>query len=299
MVVGAGISARFGQRDATARDPRRYHTGSCASTTCRDTLMLLELDGAAGFLDLALDLLGLLALDALLDGLGGLVHERLRLLEAEARDPPDGLDHLDLLVAGGGQHHVDRARLLAGAVALGRRRGGGRGGGYRRGGDAELLLERLDALGELEHRDALELLDPLLRGHLRCHVLAPRSWFPDQASAAAPGSSGAGSPSASPAASSGSGSAASPVPASGAGSSGSVAASGASGAPPPTSPRSEIWESWRPSPEIMLASPLTRPVSGLAASPTSWPCSTSRPGSRAIARKPSGSSGAPSMKPPL
>ena len=36
--------------------------------------------------------------------------------------------------------------------------------GDRRRGDAERLLERLDALGELEHGDALELLDPLLGG---------------------------------------------------------------------------------------------------------------------------------------
>ena len=37
---------------------------------------------------------------------------------------------------------------------------GGRGDGGRR--DAELLLERLDALGELEHGDRLELVDPVL-----------------------------------------------------------------------------------------------------------------------------------------
>jgi hypothetical protein len=42
---------------------------------------LLHLDGAAGLLDLGLELVGLLALDALLDRLGGLVHERLGLLE--------------------------------------------------------------------------------------------------------------------------------------------------------------------------------------------------------------------------
>ena len=48
------------------------------------------------------------------------------------------------------------ARVVA-AAAGGRGRRGDRG---RR--NAELLLERLDALGELEHRDALELLDPIL-----------------------------------------------------------------------------------------------------------------------------------------
>ena len=46
---------------------------------------------------------------------------------------------------------------VAAAAGTGRRRSrhGGRG-------DAELLLEGLDALGELEHGDRLELLDPVL-----------------------------------------------------------------------------------------------------------------------------------------
>ena len=60
---------------------------------------LLELDGPAGLLELALELLALLAVDALLDRLGGLVHERLRLLEAKAGGGTDDLDHLDLLLA--------------------------------------------------------------------------------------------------------------------------------------------------------------------------------------------------------
>jgi hypothetical protein len=43
---------------------------------------LLQLDAAAGLLELALELLGLVALDALLDGLRRLVDERLGLLQA-------------------------------------------------------------------------------------------------------------------------------------------------------------------------------------------------------------------------
>src|SRR5918992_1563850 len=42
---------------------------------------LLQLDGAAGVLDLALQLLGLVAVEALLDRLGGLVNEPRGLLE--------------------------------------------------------------------------------------------------------------------------------------------------------------------------------------------------------------------------
>ena len=45
----------------------------------------------------------------------------------------------------------------------------GRGRRDGRRGDAELLLERLDALAQLEHGDALELLDPVLGGG--SHVL--------------------------------------------------------------------------------------------------------------------------------
>lgn len=43
---------------------------------------LLELDGGAGLLELGLELLGLFLLQALLDGLGGLVDHGLGLLEA-------------------------------------------------------------------------------------------------------------------------------------------------------------------------------------------------------------------------
>src|SRR6185369_48595 len=54
--------------------------------------------------------------------------------------------------------------VIAAAAA---RAGGGRSGDRRRR-HAELLLERLDALGELEHGDRLELLDPILGAG--CHV---------------------------------------------------------------------------------------------------------------------------------
>src|SRR5947209_7058222 len=125
---------------------------------------LLELHRPAGLLEVGLQLVGLVALDALLDGLRRLVHQRLRLLEAEAGGGADDLDHLDLLVAGAREDDVDGRRplVLAGrAVARGRR--GGRGSRDRGRGHSELLLERLDALSELEHGDALQLVDPLLR----------------------------------------------------------------------------------------------------------------------------------------
>src|SRR5215213_6673065 len=124
---------------------------------------LLDLDGSPGLLELGLELVGLLAVDALLDGLGGLVDERLGLLEAKAGRRADDLDDLDLLVAGAGEDDVERRLLLRRLRGLGSpaaRRGRRRRDGRRR--HAELLLERLDALGQLEHGDRLELVDPLL-----------------------------------------------------------------------------------------------------------------------------------------
>src|SRR5918999_5977925 len=90
--------------------------------------VLLQLHPAAGVLDLALQLLGLVAVDALLDRLGGLVHERLGLLEAQAGGGADDLDHLDLLVARPGEHDVDRAGDLLGLRTAVARRGGRSGG---------------------------------------------------------------------------------------------------------------------------------------------------------------------------
>src|SRR5215217_9201191 len=124
-------------------------------------MRLLQLDACAGLLELALQLLALLAVDALLDGLGSLVHERLRLLEAEAGGGTDDLDHLDLLLAGAGEDHVDGRRLLLRGGAVARARNGGRRGRDRLRGDAELLLERLDQLGQLEYRHLLDLVDQL------------------------------------------------------------------------------------------------------------------------------------------
>src|SRR5262249_44386805 len=108
---------------------------------------LLDLGGAARLLDLLQQALGLLALDRLLDRLGRLVDESLRLLEAEPGGRSNNLDHADLLVAGAGQHEVDGPGLLLGRYIAGGRAGCGRRGGDRGRGDAELLLERLDALG--------------------------------------------------------------------------------------------------------------------------------------------------------
>src|SRR6185436_5335108 len=82
------------------------------SGPCSASATLLDLDGGAGLLELGLELVGLFAVDALLDGLRGLVDERLGLLEAEAGRSADDLDDLDLLVAGAREDDVDRRGLV-------------------------------------------------------------------------------------------------------------------------------------------------------------------------------------------
>src|SRR5689334_23008688 len=75
---------------------------------------LLELDGSAGFLDLLLDLLGLVLGNTLLDGLRSAFDQRLRLAEAKAGDRADFLDHVDLLAAVAGENHVKFGLLFGG-----------------------------------------------------------------------------------------------------------------------------------------------------------------------------------------
>src|SRR4051812_6122902 len=155
--------------------PARHPPSSRWASLCRAVgggclrrRYLLNFYARAGLFELALELVGLLALDALLDGLRRLVHQRLGLLEAEAGGRADDLDDLDLLVAGAREDDVERGLLLFRGAVVAASRGAGRGRSGDRGRrHAELLLERLDALGELEHGDRLELLDPVLGGG--CH----------------------------------------------------------------------------------------------------------------------------------
>ena len=94
----------------------------------------------------ALRLLGSLLGDALEHGLGGTVDDGLGLAEAERGELADDLDDLDLLLAGGLEHDVERRLLLdlfGGGGTGGSRAGNGDG---RRGGDLEGLLELLDEL---------------------------------------------------------------------------------------------------------------------------------------------------------
>src|SRR5688500_12456550 len=92
---------------------------------------LLELDGAAGFLDLLLDLLGLFLVDAFLDGLRSAFDQRFGFAQAQAGDGADFLDDVDLLATVAGEDHVELALLFGGRASSGssgRRSGDGSGG---------------------------------------------------------------------------------------------------------------------------------------------------------------------------
>src|SRR3954454_10582617 len=120
-----------------------------------------EFDRGPGLLEFGFEFVGLVALDALFDRFRRLVDERLGLFQAEAGRRPDHLDDRDFLPAHLFEDDIDGRRLfraapfVAAATAAGSRSCGRNG----RRGDAELLLERFDPLGELEHRDAFQLLD--------------------------------------------------------------------------------------------------------------------------------------------
>src|ERR687893_2698273 len=104
--------------------------------------VLLELDRGTGLLELGLEVLGVLLTERLLDGVRRLVHERLRLLQAEACRGADHFDDLDLLLPRRLEHDVELGLLLLGgrgrAVAGCRAGGGSRR--YRGRRHAEALL---------------------------------------------------------------------------------------------------------------------------------------------------------------
>src|SRR3954447_17608030 len=120
---------------------------------------LFQLDGAAGILDLLLDLLGFFLVDAFLDGLRSAFDQRLRLAEAEAGDRADFLDHVDLLAAVAGEDDVELGLFFGGrASGSCSGRSGGNGGG---GGNAPLLFEGLGEIRCFEDGQFGKLVDQL------------------------------------------------------------------------------------------------------------------------------------------
>src|SRR5439155_15228255 len=113
---------------------------------------------------------GLLAVDALLDRVGRSVDEVLGLLEAEAGDRADDLDHLDLLVAGAGEDDIERGLLLGSGAVAARGRSSARGGDRNRGSgrDPPLVLDLLLQLDQLEDGHLPQLIEQLVNSS-GCH----------------------------------------------------------------------------------------------------------------------------------
>ena len=139
--LAAAVVAREGGR-RRSRPPRR-----------RRAPRLLEFDRGSGLLEFLLELLGLVAVDTLLDGVGRLVDQRLASLSprpvAERTTLMTWIFLSPVAVRTTftvlGPSSSAPALVAAGSVASSGRNGRRDGGG----GNAELLLERLDALGEL------------------------------------------------------------------------------------------------------------------------------------------------------
>src|SRR5438552_2948468 len=124
---------------------------------------LFDLDGGAGLPELRLDRVGLVLGDALLDRLRGRVDEILRLLQAEARDRADDLDHLDLLLARIREDDVERRLLLGGRSAVaGESPARSSHCDGRRGRDAPLVLDLLLQLDQVENGHLPELVEHLV-----------------------------------------------------------------------------------------------------------------------------------------
>src|SRR6266536_4662502 len=162
----------------------RSDAGSAQGRRPRDP-RLLDLDRRPGSLELVPGRLGLLFRNPLQDGLRGAVLQVLGLLQAQARERANLLDHLDLLLPGRLKDHVELGLLLD--LLGGRRATAGRRGAYGHGGrglDPELLLDLLGQIGRLDDRELLDRVQDVVHGKLR-HVRSSLVRPPSSAYAAA------------------------------------------------------------------------------------------------------------------
>src|ERR1700712_5834325 len=135
-----------------------------AGRQCAKGAELLDGRLGAGLFELGLGCLGGFLGGLLEDGLRCSVDQVLGFLQAEARNKlADGLDDLDLLLAGGLEDDVEFVLLLddlGGGGRTGRAGLGDRSGG----GDAEGVFELLHELGEFDEGELLEGLEQLVGG---------------------------------------------------------------------------------------------------------------------------------------
>src|SRR3954463_7259037 len=108
---------------------------------------LLELDGRAGFLELLLELLGLVLGDAFLDRLRSGLDQGLRLGQAQAGDGADFLDDVDLLATVAGKDHVEFGLLFSGGCTGAGATSGRSSCDSSGSGNAPLLFEHLGKVG--------------------------------------------------------------------------------------------------------------------------------------------------------
>ncbi len=135
--------------------PREYTAcpeinGRHTSVESKSVVTLLEFDGCAGFFELLFDLGGFVFGRTFLNGFRSAFDEVFGFLEAEAGDGTDFLNDVDLLVASGGEDYV-KLVFLSGSFASASG-GSSSGNGYgSSGGNAPLLLESLDDVGNFEN----------------------------------------------------------------------------------------------------------------------------------------------------
>src|SRR5690606_33999802 len=84
--------------------------------------------------------------------------ESLGFAEAQAGDGADFLDHVDLVVAEGGQNNVELGLLFGGSRRSSTGARSGRNGDRSDGGDAPLLFEQLGQFRGLEDREGREVV---------------------------------------------------------------------------------------------------------------------------------------------
>src|SRR4030095_10298286 len=157
-----GAASETGSKKGGPFPDRPFHPQALQDTY--ETLRsLLELDGAAGFFDLLLDLLGFVLVDAFLDGLRSAFDERLGFTQAQAGDGADFLDDVDLLATVAGENHVELG-LLFGSRASSGGAGGRASDRNRRGGrNAPLLFEQLRRLSGLEDGQSRQFVDDFVQ----------------------------------------------------------------------------------------------------------------------------------------
>src|ERR1700693_1504599 len=133
---------------------------------------LLQVCGGAGFLQPRDPLFGVGLADVLQHRLRRGVDQVLGLFQAELGQLADRLDHVDLAVADRGQGDGELRLLLRRFGCRAGRRGRGHGRHGCRGLDAELVLDGLSSLDDVENAPVLQGFDEILRCELGCHLYA-------------------------------------------------------------------------------------------------------------------------------